>query len=618
MKGVFSFLVCCIYIISANAQAELDPVTVTATLHPVSSSATGRNIIVIKAEQLSNMPANSIDELLRYFPGIEVQMRGPMGAQSDFVVRGGTFQQVLVVLDGIRLNDPNTGHFSSYIPIAPSEIDRIELLKGASSAIYGSEAVGGVIHIITKTFSAKQDQKDKQFIAQGVIGEYALVNGQLGAFSNNGSTALAAGIVSNNSGGQALRGARGYFYNNTASFSVNHFINNKLNFALRSSYDSRDFAAQNFYTTFVSDTATEKVTTLWNHVKLTYNTQKHLFTFNAGYKEVKDVFLYNRASTPNKNKSSLLQGLAIYKWQASSHTSVTMGANWLNKTIKSNDRGNHNLDQVATFAMLNQTVGRSFHIDPAIRVQWNERSGWNVIPQLNLSYKLLQWQLRASAGKTTRDADFTERFNNYNKKLVTGGSIGNPDLVAEHSGSYEAGIDYFGTPNLKISGTFFQRHFSNLIDFVVTPYSQMPRKENLSPAGTYALAKNISKLTSTGFETDVQYSGTPGSNQQLIITSGLTWLNTKGANAMSFYINSHAKFLANFNIFYSIGRFSISTNGIYKKRQRRSAPAIRAEIEDDYFLFNLRLQSFVYKKNVSLFTQLDNCLLYTSPSPRDS
>lgn len=97
-------------------QNELDPVTVTSTLLPLSSSVTGRNITVIKSEQFSKLPVNSIDELLRYIPGVEVQMRGPMGAQSDIVLRGGTFHQILVILDGIRLNNPNTGHFNSYIP----------------------------------------------------------------------------------------------------------------------------------------------------------------------------------------------------------------------------------------------------------------------------------------------------------------------------------------------------------------------------------------------------------------------------------------------------------------------------------------------------------------------
>jgi Outer membrane cobalamin receptor protein len=108
----------------------LDPVTVTASITPLQASKTGRNIVVLRGEQFYQLPVHSIDELLRYIPGVEMQARGPMGSQSDLVIRGGTFQQVLVILDGIRLNDPLTGHFSSYIPIAPSEIDRIEVLKG--------------------------------------------------------------------------------------------------------------------------------------------------------------------------------------------------------------------------------------------------------------------------------------------------------------------------------------------------------------------------------------------------------------------------------------------------------------------------------------------------------
>src|SRR4051812_14529838 len=116
-----------------DEQKVLDPVTVTGSLQPKPVSQTGRNIISISGEQISKLPVHSLDELLRYLPGVEVQMRGPMGSQSDIVLRGGTFQQVLVLIDGLRINDPNTGHFSSYIPISPIEIDHIEVLKGASS-----------------------------------------------------------------------------------------------------------------------------------------------------------------------------------------------------------------------------------------------------------------------------------------------------------------------------------------------------------------------------------------------------------------------------------------------------------------------------------------------------
>ncbi|CAF3927166.1 unnamed protein product, partial [Rotaria sp. Silwood1] len=89
-----------------NAQDNtLNPVTVTSSVTPIKASETGRNITVIKGEQFAKQPIQSIDDLLKYLPGVEVQQRGPMGAQADIVIRGGTFQQVLVVLDGIRLND---------------------------------------------------------------------------------------------------------------------------------------------------------------------------------------------------------------------------------------------------------------------------------------------------------------------------------------------------------------------------------------------------------------------------------------------------------------------------------------------------------------------------------
>ena len=96
------------------------------------------------------MPINSVDELLRQIPGLEIQSRGGFGVQSDLGIRGSTYNQVLVMIDGVRFNDPMTGHFNGYIPLGLSEIERIEVIKGPSSSIYGADAVGGVINIITK------------------------------------------------------------------------------------------------------------------------------------------------------------------------------------------------------------------------------------------------------------------------------------------------------------------------------------------------------------------------------------------------------------------------------------------------------------------------------------
>ncbi|MET0394568.1 MAG: TonB-dependent receptor plug domain-containing protein, partial [Chitinophagaceae bacterium] len=597
----------CMQLTAQEKETTLDPVTVTASLVSKPVSQTGRNIITISGDQFSNFPIQSVDELLRYLPGVEMQMRGPMGSQSDIVLRGGTFQQVLVILDGVRLNDPNTGHFNSYIPIAPAEIDHIEILKGASSAIYGSEAVGGVIHIITKTFAARQQGRKTQIMAGATGGEYQLFNANAGGFYQQDKTAVGGGWLSNNTEGQLQRGTRGYVYANTASASVSHFLNEKWQLAFRSSYDNRRFAAQNFYTTFASDTASEKVATFWSQARIAYTGQRHKLNIDAGWKAVTDEYRYNGVSIANENKSKLLQATLTDEWKVGASAALVSGIQFINKSIRSNDRGNHRLSQAAAFFVWNQRLGQ-WTINPALRIDWNERGGTELVPQVNLSWKQNRLQLRGSAGKTIRDADFTERFNNYNKPIVaSGGRIGDPDLKAERSFSYEAGADHFTTDNLKISGTFFQRFHRRLIDYTPTPYADMPRKDNLVAGGTYALAKNIARVTTTGAEIDIQYSRRLG-NSRLYATAGLVWLRSKSSDAApSFYVSSHARFLVNFSADYSGKIFFASLNGVYKDRDAQTAAAIHAEVSKEYLVLNAkagviagrRFRVFVAMNNVT-------------------
>ncbi|MEI9809203.1 MAG: TonB-dependent receptor [Bacteroidota bacterium] len=590
------------------AGSELDPVTVTASLSPEKVSRTGRNVFIISGERFNNLPVHSLDELLRYLPGVEVQMRGPAGSQSDIVLRGGTFQHVLVIIDGIRVNDANTGHFTSYIPISPAEIDRIEILKGASSAIYGSDAVGGVIHIITKAFASKTLTKKTSFYTQGTAGEYKLLNVNAGVLVSTERSVINAGFLSNNSDGQQQRGIKGYFHNKTASLSFGHFFNKEWHMALRGAWDERDFAAQNFYTTFVSDTSTEEIKTAWTQLQLSHTALNNKLQFDIGYKFLEDKFVFNSVSAANLNKSYLLQGLITDEWKIKESSVLTSGVQFINKRISSNDRGKHNIDQAALFVVLNQKMGEHFSFSPGIRLDWNESSGTQLIPQINLSYRTAKWQFRGSAGKTIRDADFTERYNNYGRALVTSGRIGDPALVAERSFSYEAGADYFATANLKISSTFFQRRHNDLIDYVTTAYADMPRKDNLSPAGIYALAKNISEVTTTGVETDIQFTKKINEQQNIWSTVGLIWLESKSSEATpSFYISSHAKWLVNFNINYSYKWLSAGINGLYKKRQSQptASPAIAA-VSPDYFVLNAKLEASLWKRTLAVFLQADN------------
>lgn len=592
-----------------SQEVELDGVTITSALIEKRASETGRNIVIIKGSQFQNLPVHSIDDLLRFVPGVEIQARGPMGAQSDITLRGGTFQQVLVLLDGMRLNDPNTGHFSSYIPLAPAEIERIEILKGPSSAIYGADAVGGVVHVITKTFAAQQQGITKTSAnGQLAIGEYGFNNITAGIAHTKNKFSVSGGVLINNAEGVQQRGTKGFIHNSSVSASAKYHINNNWSVAYRLAYDRRNFGAQNFYTSFLSDTAREKVATWWQQLRIAYQKGNHRLTIDASYKTLDDDYRFNSLAIANNNESKLAQALISHQYNFSTKTILTTGFNYQQKIIKSNDRGDHSLFLAAPFVSLVQKIGQHISLQPSLRVEMVQHNDPELVPQLTASYKANQWQFRVSAGKTIRDADFTERFNNYNKPLVTGGRIGNPDLQAEHSWSYEAGADWFYNNKLKISATVFQRQHSRLIDYVNTAYADMPRKENLSPTGSYALAKNIARVNTSGLETDIQYTQPISSKQQLAVNAGFIWLSSNSSNnTASLYVSSHARVLTNFSVQYNVCNFSLALTGLYKHRKPdATAGGINAKLTADYFIMNARLSYAMLKNRLSFFIQADN------------
>jgi len=594
-----------INVMGQDSTIQLHNVIVTATMMAQPQKESGRDIITIKGEQFSQLPVHSIDELLRYLPGIEVQQRGPQGSQSDIVIRGGTFQQVLVIIDGIKLNDPLTGHFNMYIPIHPSEIERIEILKGASSAIWGSEAVGGVVNIITKTFSAR---KTKNEIRAGfTAGEYGLLNGNAYLSYSKKKSTISAGIIYNNAKGQPLRGTNGFFHLTTITISFSRELKNDWKISLRAAGDFRDFNAQNFYTGFASDTANEKVNSWWNQLNLQKKTNKGIINFDAGYKKLRDEYWFRPASIPNNNKTNLLTTQLYYTSALNKPHGYTTGIQVHRKEIHSNDRGDHSLWHAAAFSILRHKLGQLFYLNESLRLDWDQSYGWVLTPQVNMALTPSKLSIRGSVGRSFRDADFTERYNNYNKPIVTSGRIGNPDLKAENSWNTEFGADYNFSNRFKISGTVFYRMHSNLVDWANTAYTDMPRKENLVPGGSYALAKNVEEIKTKGAEFDIFFNEKISKDINLFATAGFTWLNSENEDSVpSLYISSHAKFLFNYSVVVNSKSFSISINGIYKKRDSQKLSAINSELTAYYFIINTKAAYIIKNGWGKCFLQADN------------
>jgi len=121
-----------------------DTVVVTASRVASAAQTTGRRVSVYTQQDIRDLSVNSVDQLLDVIAGLDVQSRGASGVQSDLKMRGSTFNGVLLLLDGARINDPYTGHFLMDLPVPLSEIARVEVLHGPATALYGPDALEAV------------------------------------------------------------------------------------------------------------------------------------------------------------------------------------------------------------------------------------------------------------------------------------------------------------------------------------------------------------------------------------------------------------------------------------------------------------------------------------------
>ena len=136
---------------SAQSRSEsIDSITVTATRVPVALHSTARIVTLLDSMTIASAPAETVNDLLKYALGVDVRQRGAMGMQTDISIRGGTCNQVAVLLDGINITDPQTGHNSFDFPVNLCDIERIEVLEGPAARVYGTSSLLGAVNIVTR------------------------------------------------------------------------------------------------------------------------------------------------------------------------------------------------------------------------------------------------------------------------------------------------------------------------------------------------------------------------------------------------------------------------------------------------------------------------------------
>ncbi|WP_460941804.1 TonB-dependent receptor plug domain-containing protein [Spirosoma daeguense] len=604
--------------IDTDSTKNLAPVYVTASRLQQTAAELGRNVTILSGREISRFPVNSLDDLLRVLPSIDVQSRGSFGAQADVTLRGSTFNQVLILIDGMRINDPLTGHFAGYLPITPAEIEQIEIVRGAGSAVYGPDAVGGVINIVTKTFAIRS-QSTKTTEAQATVqrGEWNLWNLNAGGFHENQKLRLSGGVLINTTSGQALAAPstqRNDVNLKTYSLSGSYNFSPKISLAARAAFDRRDFNAQWFYTTSTADLSRE--TTLRN----LYQGQLRIRESERQQTEVQfthiystDLYVFNPAPTfvPSNHKMQFSLAQLNHYVQLSDHWKASVGGQYDNRQIQSNDRGNHSTWHGGVYGILTAQTVFGLTATGSLRYDWDQSFGQELVPQLNLSYSpLAKLVLRGSIGKSIRAADFTERYtsNNLPGPLSAGRNIGLPNLQAERATNAELGADWLPASGITVKATGFLRDGSNLIDYVSATGADVIRQTGLTNVAadrTYRLAQNLFSVQTRGIELELWIKRQLGNKVMLDFISSYTHLNT-ASPVVSQYLAAFARHQVNSSLTLSAGRFNLGLTGQYKVRNQAIAEPINRQLTTNYTVIHAKAEFAVIANHLYVTAQVQN------------
>jgi vitamin B12 transporter len=437
-------------------------------------SEASRNIQIITRDAIKRSPAQSIPEILSYAPGVDIRQRGPVGVQSDIGIRGGTFEQTLILLNGIKLTDPQTGHHIMSLPVPLDHIHQIEILKGPGARIYGQNAFAGAVNFITK---APIERK---------IG-YRSYGGSFGSYGGN----LSVSLPSANSGTYlSFSTDRSDGYRHNTDYAIlNGFVQHdyklehgELNFTVGLS--DRKFGANGFYASPDFTEQYEEVRTgitsfgyktelgnlsLKPRLYWRYNRDMYLFVReNPGaYQNLHETNTYGAEINATYQSNLGISGLGIEFRKEAISGDWVRGGNW----SKSNLDGFHR-DNFGLFADHKFKVVHGFDITPGVYVNWYSDFGWNAFPGIDMGYNINNSiRIYGNVGKSYRIPTFYDQY--YSSPVEQG----NPDLNPEEALTYELGFRFMQR-GISLDGNYFIRNATELIDWVFDPQDNLWRSQN--------------------------------------------------------------------------------------------------------------------------------------------
>jgi len=462
---------------------------VTASRTPVTADNVARSISIISSEEIKAAPVHSLQDMLLYVEGVNLQRRGPLGTQADVSVRGGTFEQTLILIDGNKVSDPQTGHHNLNLPISLEDVERIEVLRGAASRLFGPNAFGGVINIITRSHSEPE-----------LRAEFA--GGENGYMSGTASLSLPTKNYAQQFS-LTRQISDGYRYNTdfeqtSASYKSSLSLGqDALNFF--GGYVDKAFGANQYYSANYPDQ--------WEQTRTSYLSfdgqfalpslgEQAVLTPKAYWRHNEDEFLlkrYDPSFYRNFHKTDVYGG-ELQLGFSSGLGKTTIGVEAGREVIKSSNLGNHARERGGLFLEDQLAFGKRFTIIAG--AAFYLYSDWKpqILPAFDASYQLTEnARIYGSVGKSFRIPTYTDLY--YHDPI----SVSNPNLQPEKAWTYETGVAWQNSVWDASLATFY-RDGKNLIDWAKQVDEEKWQVRNVADVGTFGLefssSLNIKSLLS--------------------------------------------------------------------------------------------------------------------------
>ena len=443
-----------------------------------------RSIEIINESEIKQSGAQNIIDLLQQYTGLDIRRRGAGGVQADLYIRGGGFDQTLLLVDGMKMDDSQTGHHTLNMLLPVELIKRIEIIKGPAARIFGQNAFNGAINIVTK--SARKTLNSQLNIS--------LTNISGGSFNNLSSSVTAS--LSNNDYSALINYAQdksdGYRYN-TDYKTNNLFIKSNLSRSnphttIISSISNRKFGANGFYASPEAIDQYEETQTSLVGFYSTYRKGNLVIKPKVYWRRNQDEYIYIRNNPSiyrnlhKTNKIALQTDFNYY----SNLGKTSFGIDISNISITSNNLGDHS--RFTTSVYIDHTIRllkEKLTLSPGLSISYFSDLSFHSFPGFDIGFDFSEsFSIYGNFGKTYRIPTYTDL---YYKDRTT---IGNSELEPENATNSEFGFK-FNSDKIVFKTAVFNRKSKNIIDYV---------KQNENDLWQ---ATNIGLLKTNGLESDI-------------------------------------------------------------------------------------------------------------------